>query len=124
MKSIEIDWKKVYEVNPEGLMEYVGTLEMTIYKPLKIEERRESFYVTSSDNGYSIYYSSLNKLALDLIYWLGQKGLYVYVIPLSLRHKVIFRWDILESKSGNIDYSTNNEALAAGILKAFEVLKT
>lgn len=128
MKKIEIDWNKVYEVNPKGLMQWLGYIPNSTLpyscQSVKIDGLRFICdFGKGYDRHYTITFNTLNERALDLIFWFSKKEIYVYAIPLSLRNNVIFLACILDYNIYKEDYSTNNEAMAVSIKEAFELLK-
>lgn len=128
MKSIEIDWKKIYEINPDGLLEFLqqGNNKITSISWTYHEEIQYRI----GDFKYGFYNAqSLNSKALGFILWLDSKGVYLFPIPYYNDHKEVIEYDKwsfrINRRTIDADYPfpDRQTAIAAGILKAFELLK-
>ena len=133
MKKIEIDWNKIYDVNPKGLMEWLGYIPNSTLpyscQSVNIDGLRFICYFGKGyDRHYTITFNTLNERALDLIFWLDSKGVYIinnwgYVHgSLICIYSVFRKSDKMEFNINN-DYKDRQTALATGIEKAFELLK-
>lgn len=128
MKTIEIDWKQIYEANPKALIEWVEIFSG--FKITKMEVGGIGITISGASDYFKNYASEdLNAKALDLILWLDSKGVHV-IVDVDIAEKehglASWMWDISgkDINESSVDwYRERQTALAAGILKAFELLK-
>ncbi len=123
MEKIKIDWKKIYESNPEGLREWFFSNEKEKVKRLDIGEAGMTIWFEHGGSNMT-YLEDLNDKALDLIFWFSEQkhidvlidingyGAYYYKILDQMKEETI-------EGEGEI---TSKKAYAAGIEKAFELL--
>lgn len=126
METIEINWQKIFESNPKGLTEWVILIGIEDYWDEAI----------NNSNLWGGVYGVLNEKALDLIFWLNEKGIHISVKPVFNSNQVLIfdrrnedyytytvdgTWEIIEPA---IEQHFNNyqTPLALGIEFAFELL--
>ena len=137
MQQIEINWQKIFESNPKGLLEWIGHFRKSNikYDNLILDKEVVSIYCNNNFIDFETI-KSLNAKALCLIFWLNEKGIHVSVGPVFDKNQAFIfdrrnenyytytvdgTWEIVE---GAIEQHFNDykTPLALGIEFAFKLL--